>query len=154
MTQSLKVLGNFLVRRGANISADFADVSTKVVDVKGTTTVSVIGTPVVWVAASSAFEPYVAQTLTGLTSSLPDQSPIGFLVGTSTALGDNQGNVTLSSTATKLHVLFRGDASVVESGIAWDGASTSPQKAAFRVQAEKQGIKIVQAATFVSPSFT
>lgn len=152
MTASLKVLGNFLVRRGVDNSADFADVCTKVVDVKGSTSVSVIGTPVVWVAASSAFEPYVDQTLTGLTSSLPDQAPIGFIVGTSTAVGDNQGNVTLSSTATKLHVLFRGDASVVESGIAW-GASTDPQKAAFRVQAEKQGIKIVQAATSVSPSF-
>lgn len=152
MAQSLKVLSSFLARVGVDNSADFGDVCTKVVDVKGSTAVSVIGTPVVWVAASTAFEPYVAQTLTGLTSSLPDQAPIGFIIGTSAAIGENLGNVTLSSTATTLHVLFRGDVSVLEAGIAW-GASSDPQKAAFRVQAEKQGIKIAQVAASVSPSY-
>ncbi len=151
MTASLKPLGNFLVRYGVDNSADFGDVCTKAVPVKGSGVFSVIGTPVVWVAASSAFEPYVAQTLTGLTSVLPDQAPIGFIVGNAAGYGYNDGDVTLSSTATTLTVLFRGDASVVESGIAW-GASSDPQKAAFRVQAEKQGIKIVQAATSVTPS--
>ena len=152
MTASLKQFGNFLARVGVDNSADFGDVCTKVVPVKGSGVFSVIGTPVVWVAASSAFEPYVAQTLTGLTSVLPDQAPIGFLVGTAAGYGINDGDITLSATATNLSVLFRGDVSVIETGIVW-GASSDPQKAAFRVQAEKQGIKIVQSATTVTPSY-
>ena len=152
MAASLKQLSSFLARMGVTASGDFGDVCLKTVDVKGSTAISLIGTPVVWVAASTAFEPYVAQTLTGLTSSLPDQAPIAFIVGNSEGLGHNPGDVTLTSTATKLTVLFRGDASVIETGISW-GASSDPQKAAFRVQAEKQGIKIAQAATTVSPSY-
>lgn len=123
------------------------------VPVKGSTTIEPIGTPMVWDNASSAFVVYVAQDISAVagTPALPDASPICVSVGTKEGRGVNRDDVTLTATATQMTALFRSGAVVME-GIEW-GAASAPAKAAFRLQLEKQGVVVVDAAVAANPSF-
>lgn len=123
------------------------------VPVKGSTTIEPIGTPLVWNDIDSAFEVYVAQDISAVagTPALPNGAPICVTVGTKEGKGVNRADVTLSSTATEMTVMFRSGA-VVADGIEF-GAAAAPAIAAFRLQLEKQGIAVIDAATAVNPSF-
>lgn len=124
------------------------------VDVKGSTTITPIGTPVVW-NDTDAFTPYIAQDVTALTttSTLPDQAPVAITVGTFAYVGENDADVALTTTATKMWVLYRGEAAIKEAGIEWDAGSSAGNKTAFRVLMEKAGVAVVEGATLAAPAF-
>lgn len=124
------------------------------VDVKGSGDIEPIGTPVVW-DDTDAFEVYVDQDITALTtnSTLPNASPIGVTVGTYEYIGSNEADVTLSATATKMWVLFRGEGGVKEEGIEWDAGSSAGDKTAFRVLLEKANLAVVTQQTLATPAY-
>ena len=118
---------------------------------EGAAVVEPMGIPMVWVAADSAFVPYLAQTIPA-TSTLPDASPVCIVVGQVEGKGVNKADVTLSSTSQELTALYRGPAAVVTEGITW-GAVSAPNKALFVTALEKQGITVISAAQLAAPSF-
>ena len=124
------------------------------VDVKGSTTIEPIGTPVVW-NNTDAFTPYIAQDVTALTtdSTLPNEAPVAVTVGTYEYVGANEADVTLTTTATKMWVMFRGPAGVKEEGIEWNAGSNAAAQAAFRVLMEKAGVAVVASASLAAPTF-
>lgn len=128
-------------------------VSFATVDVKGSTTIEPIGTPLVWNNTTSAFEVYVAQDISAVagTPALPDGSPICVTVGTKEGHGVNRADVTLTSTATPMTVMFRSGA-VVNEGIEW-GTAVAGDQAEFVLQLEKQGVVVIDAATTATPSY-
>ena len=112
-----------------------------------------IGIPLVYDGTAGAFVRYLAQDISAVTSSsLPDDSPICIAVGAKEGLGFNKEDVTLSTTATNLTVIFRGPAGLLNEGIDW-GSATGPNQIEFRTQMEKQGLSIQTRATAVTPSF-
>lgn len=151
MAANRKTMGELVARIGTKDASDFGTVNCILADVKGSTTIAPMGVPLVWVSANSAYEPYIAQAIP-TTGGVPDQSPVCVVIGDSAYVGSNKADVTLTSTAQKLSVLYRGDASIKESGIVWSGSSSAPNKAAFRVALEKQGISIQDSATSAATS--
>lgn len=121
-------------------------------DCEGAAAVEPMGIPMVWVAANSAFEPYLAQTIPTTDSSLPDGSQVCIVVGQKEGKGVNKADVTLNGTSQDLTVLYRGQAAVVTEGITW-GAVSAPNKALFVTALEKQGITVISAAELAAPSF-
>ena len=124
------------------------------VDVKGSTTIEPIGTPLVF-DDTDAFVVYsAAADITGLTndSTLPDGSPIAVTVGTYEGVGANFDDVTLTSTATKMWVIYRGEGGVKDAGIVWGSANAASQTA-YKLQLEKQRLAVVEAQTQADPSF-
>lgn len=147
LTETLAAVSTFGTQHAVNYN--FA-----LVDVKGSTTIEPIGTPVVW-DDTDAFTPYVAQDVTALTtgSSLPNEAPVAITVGTYAYVGENDADVTLTTTATKMWVAYRGEAAIKEDGIEWNASSNTANKTAFRVLMEKAGIAVVQGATLAAPAF-
>ena len=121
-------------------------------DCEGSTAIEPIGVPMVWVAASSAFEVYVAQAIPTVDSSLPDGSVVAIVVGQKEGKGVNKADVTLDGTSQDLTVLYRGQAAVLNEGITW-GAVSAPNQALFVTALEKQGVTVISAATVAAPSF-
>ena len=81
-------------------------------------------------------------------SPLPDGSTICITVGQKEGIGFNKEDVTLSSSAVKMTVLFRGEASVVGGGIIYGTAV----EAEVNRTLEMNGIVVATAATDVVPS--
>lgn len=122
------------------------------VDVKGSGDVNPLGLPVVW-NGTDAFEVYLAQDISATgASSLPNEAPVGVTVGSYEGVGANFEDTTLSATATKMWVAFRGEGAVKNAGIQW-GAATSGDQDEFRVQLEKQGLAVVYPVAAANPSF-
>jgi len=123
-----------------------------VVDVKGSTTIEPIGTPVVW-DDTDAFEPLDAQTIASVGDSvLPNGAKVALTVGTlQSGVGTNRADVDLTATATKMIVLYR-TAEVDKGGIEV-GTITEPNLALFLTELEKQGVAVYDAATNVIPSY-
>lgn len=123
--------------------------------VEGTTTISPIGTPLVWDATAAAFVVYVAQDLALVTaaSSLPNGSPVCITVGTREGYGFNRADVLLNNTTgVEMTVLYRGPAQIVNDAIKW-GTATAGDQAEFIAALEDQDISVVDAAEIVDPSF-
>lgn len=147
LSETVAAVSNFGTEQGVNYT--YAKVP-----VKGSGDIEPIGTPVVWNNATSAYEVYVAQDIAAVagTPALPNGAPIGVTVGTYESVGTNYADVTLSSTATEMYVLFRGEAAVKDAGIEW-GTATAGDQAEFKLQLEKQGIAVVSQNTLAAPAF-
>lgn len=141
------------------------DYSFATVGVEGSGAIEPIGTPVVWDATAGAFIPYVkdsviaaatASTTTGAitfpNTSLPNDAVVAITCGTKEGRGVNRADVTLSSTATDMTVVYRS-AQVVMEGIEFASDATAGEKAAFRLALEKQGVSVIDSAAGVAPSF-
>lgn len=145
--------------------SDMKDYSFATVGVEGSGAIEPIGTPVFWDATAGAFTPYVkgsviaaatANTSTGAitypNTSLPNDAVVAITCGTKEGRGVNRADVTLSSTATDMTVVYRS-AQVVMGGIKFASDATADEKAAFRLALEKQGVSVIDSATGVAPSF-
>lgn len=126
------------------------------VDVGGTGSVGNIGIPLIWVNANTQFEVYVAQNISTAISTggspLPDGSVIAVAVGDYMGVGENYEDTDLTTADAKMTVLFRGDATGVESGFVWGSADATAQ-AAFKAQLEAQRITTIDNATVVAPTY-
>tara|TARA_R110002020_G_scaffold237085_5_gene449374 strand:- start:2398 stop:2901 length:504 start_codon:yes stop_codon:yes gene_type:complete len=120
-------------------------------------TVDNIGTPLIYVNANSRFEIYVAQDIAAAISTgnspLPDGSVICLSVGSALGLGLNKKATDIGTADTLLTALYRGDASVLDSGIDWGTANQAAQDA-FWAQLEAQRITVAAEATEVEPAYT
>lgn len=123
------------------------------VDVEGSGDTDNIGIPLVWNNTDSAFNIYDAQDISAVTGSpLPDGSPICIAVGAAEGRGFNRADTTLSSTAVKMTVMFRGPAAVVKEGFEW-ASTTETNQNEFYAQLEKQNIAVMESGTTVDPTF-
>lgn len=86
-------------------------------------------------------------------SPLPDGTVFCITVGQKEGLNFNKEDVTLSSTATEMTVLFRGEAAVVDGGLEWDSGVAAGNKTEIKRAFEMNGIVVATAATDVVPSF-
>jgi len=147
ISELIKGYDNFQYEKGINFY--FATV-----DVKGTAAIDPIGTPLVWNNTTSAFEVFIAQDFSAIaTSPLPDKSPICLTVGDNRGVGFNEADTQLiADTATKMTVIFRGEAGVSEAGLDW-GTANGTNQGLFKNKLEQQKIAIVESATEVTPSF-
>lgn len=146
LSEVVKGLGMFTNSSGTNYSY-------AVVDVKGAAAVDPIGTLVVW-DSTSAFEPYLAQDISTTTASaLPNGAKVAVTVGTPQAgVGTNRADITLTTTATKMIVLYRH--AEVDKGGLEEGSITPTNLAEFYAELEAQGVAIYDPATNVIPSYT
>lgn len=146
LSEVVKGLGLFTNSSGTNYSY-------AVVDVKGTATIDPIGTLVVW-DDTDAFEPYLAQVISTTGASvLPNGAKVAVTVGTAEAgVGTNRGDVTLSTTATQMVIVYRS--AELDKGGFEEGAITAPNLAAFYTELEAQGVAVYDPATNVIPSYT
>ena len=108
--------------------------------VEGATTVE---TNVTWIAR---------QAYTGKKSTLPNKASVCVLVGSPGAIGLNQQDTTLTSTAQQMPVLFRGEAAVAEEGFEW-GSIAAADQAEFYAAFEQVGIAVIDAGDTVDPVF-
>jgi hypothetical protein len=129
-----------------------ADYNFARVSVIGSTVIEPLAIPLVWSDTDSAFEVYIAQTIPTEDSSLPNGSPVCFVVGQKEGRGVNKVDITLSATEQDLTVLFRGQAIVAKDEIVW-GAADAGAKAAFLLAVEKQDIGVIESATAADPRF-
>jgi len=111
--------------------------------IPGTTTTESGG--VVWLCR----EAYVGN---GVDSPLPNKANICVTVGAKEGAGFNQADTTLSSTAVKMTVIFRGEAALAKDGFEW-GSIASDDQNEFYVQLEKQGIALVDSGDTVDPIY-
>jgi len=126
------------------------------VTVGGTATIGSIGVPVVWNTTNGRFEVYVAQTF-GTSpavgpSSLPDGAIAGILVGDKFGYGFNKADINLADGDVPMTILYRGDATITNDGMAW-GSAAAPKQAAFLTQMQAQRITTIDTATVVTPSY-
>jgi len=145
LSEVVKGLGLFSNSSGTNYSY-------AIVDVKGSTTVDPIGTLVVW-DDTDAFEPYLAQVISTTGASvLPNGAKVAVTVGTTErGAGTNFGDVTLSSTATQMVVIYRH--AEIDKGGLDEGSITAPNLALFYSELEAQGVAVYDSATNVIPSY-
>tara|TARA_R110000782_G_scaffold199294_1_gene288312 strand:- start:1711 stop:2193 length:483 start_codon:yes stop_codon:yes gene_type:complete len=113
-----------------------------------------IGTVVVWSVADSAFRVLLNADVAALpaTSGLVNGAPIAVVVGFD-ALGDAYDKEFLAATAGKSTLLFRGLASVKNTGLKFDAGVSAPNKALILKQLEKQDIAVKAASAAVAVSF-
>jgi hypothetical protein len=88
----------------------------------------------------------------GNDSPLPNKAVICVTCGSKEGAGVNSADTTLSSTATEMTVVFRGEAALAKSGFEWGSIATADQNE-FYAQLEKQGIALVDSGTTVDPAF-
>jgi hypothetical protein len=145
LSEVVKGLGAFTNSAGTNYSY-------AVVDVKGAAAVDPIGTLVVW-DDTDAFEPYLAQDIAATGASvLPNGAKVAVTVGTPEAgVGTNRADVTLTTTATRMVVLYRH--AEIDKGGLEEGSITAPNLAEFYTELETQGVAVYDPATNVIPSY-
>lgn len=88
-----------------------------------------------------------------VTSPLPNKASICVAVGSKEGVGINKEDTTLSATAVKMHVLFRGEAGIVEEGLEDFSGFAAADQAEIRAALEANGIAVESAAEEVTPSF-
>lgn len=127
------------------------------IPVGGSTSVDNIGVPMIWVDGNSQFEVYIAQdiaaAITAGNSPLPDGSVIAVTVGDAYGKGLNKADTDLTVADTTMTALYRGDATLLESGIEW-GSAAAPAQALFLAQLEEQRITLAAEAAVVTPAYT
>ncbi len=122
--------------------------------VVGSSAIEAMGIPVVWNSTNDNFEIFVAQDISAITesSNLPNGAPVAVVVGTKEGRGINRADVTLSTTAQPLTVMYRGEGAVKAAGINF-GSANATNIALFKTQLEKQGIAVVDAAATAAPNY-
>ena len=126
-----------------NVNFNFATVLVKTAS--GTVTANPLGLTLIWDAGLSAFRQYlVTDNSFALTSTLPDAAPICVSLGDAQGIGFNTTDVTINTTGVYLSVIFRGagEAELIEDGFVFAAGVLAGDKAEFRTQLEKQGIKV------------
>lgn len=131
----------------------------------GDVVVDPIGYPVISDNAG-AFKLYAnTDDIAAVTSStLPDGSPVGIIVGGARGAGINQTDETITAAGTSMTVLFRDATAVFDSinygltdvdGVIATGATEADagEKAAFALQLEKQRVKNLELAPAADPKF-
>lgn len=88
-----------------------------------------------------------------LTSPLVTNSPIVLTVGNEFGKGFNKEGTLLTGTSQSLTVLYRGDATILTSGIDW-GSVAAADQAEFLTALEAHRITTAAEATVVTPAFT
>lgn len=88
----------------------------------------------------------------GNDSTLPNKAHICVTCGAKEGVGFNQADTTLSSTAVKMAVVFRGEGALAEDGFEWGSIAAADQNE-FYAQLEKQGLALVESGTTVDPTF-
>ncbi len=119
----------------------------------GTLVKSALGIPVIWDNAISAFRPLAnSDTIPATASTLPNNAPVGIVVGSAAGLGDDKADITLSTTPQVLTVAFR-DVAVVKEGITYESSVLSPTRVVFEAQLEKQSVVVRAKSTAITQSF-
>ena len=85
-------------------------------------------------------------------STLPNNAPVGIVVGSAAGLGDDKADITLSTTPQVLTVAFR-DVAVVKEGITYESSVLSPTRVVFEAQLEKQSVVVRAKSTAITQSF-
>lgn len=137
-----------------NVNFNFATVLVKTSS--GTTTVNPLGLALIWDAGLSAFRQYLTTDNSfALTSTLPDAAPICVSLGDAQGIGFNTTDVTITTSGIYLSVIFRGagDAELIEDGIIYAAGVLTQDKADFRTQLEKQGIKVSNKSPAATSSY-
>jgi hypothetical protein len=131
--------------------------STVTVTINGATTVvDNLGKILYWDAVNSIFKPLRDETyaeivaLVGPDSPLPDGALIGVSVGDYSGVGSNFEDTDLSVASTKMTVLFRGGAAVLEEGLDF---ALNADAASFITQLEKQRIVVINDAPESTPTY-
>ncbi len=133
------------------------DFNFQTVAVGGTGKVDNIGVALIYVAGNSRFEPYVAQgdiaaAITAGGSPLKDGSVVAVSVGNYQGKGFNDEDTDLAVAGSKMTVLYRGDAAILNEGVIWNGADAAAQ-AAFLAQLEAQRITTTNQAADAAASY-
>ncbi len=126
-----------------NVNSNFATVLVKTAS--GTVTANPLGLTLIWDAGLSAFRQYLATDNSfALTSTLPNAAPIVVALGDANGIGFNTTDVTITTTGIYLSVIYRGfgEAELIEEGLVYAAGVLTGDKAEFRTQLEKQGIKV------------
>jgi hypothetical protein len=112
--------------------------------------VDVMGVPILWDNAAGTFKPITgAGTAVPTTtrSTLPNGVEFAVIVGDKIGKGVNEEDVTLATASeVELTVLFRGDAAVVKSGLAFDAGADAATKDNFYKALEIARIAVVDDA--------
>jgi hypothetical protein len=88
-----------------------------------------------------------------LSSPLVTNASICLTVGNEFGKGFNKEGLLLTGTSQSMTVLYRGDATILESGIDW-GSVAAADQAEFLTALEAQRITTADEATVVTPAFT
>lgn len=126
-----------------NVNSNFATVLVKTAS--GTVTANPLGLTLIWDAGLSAFRQYLATDNSfALTSTLPNAAPIVVALGDANGIGFNTTDVTITTTGIYLSVIYRGfgEAELIEEGLVYAADVLTGDKAEFRTQLEKQGLKV------------
>lgn len=137
-----------------NVNYNFATVTVKTSS--GTKVVNPIGLALIWDAGLSAFREYLTTDNSfALTSTLPNAAPIAVSVGDANGLGLSASDVTLTTSGVLLTVLFRGgdNTEIIEEGIVYASGVLTGDKSDFRIQLEKQGIKVSNKSPAATSSY-
>lgn len=129
------------------------------VDVRSVHEIETLGTPVVFVAATTApdpvvpahFEPFVSQSIPAVDSTLPNRTCVVGVTAGVREKGD-AGKIIPTANGTKMLIGFR-NASVVEQEIVFNSSTNATNKGNFLAALEKQGIHVKQKATVAEPSY-
>lgn len=145
------LLGTSQLEKDSGVNYHFARVT---VYAATNTTVSPLGTPIVWDATNDRFEILAnGDTIPTEATTLPNSAKIGIAVGSSEGVGFNKADVVVGAGGTILHVLFRGPAAISADGIVYPASVLSATQTVFEKQLEVQGIAVAEAAANVVPSF-
>jgi hypothetical protein len=132
------------------------DFNFQTVAVGGTGKVDNIGVALIWVDGNSRFEPYVAQNIATAISTggspLKDGSVVAVSVGNYQGKGFNDEDTDLAVAGSKMTVLYRGDAAILNEGVIWNGAA-APAQALFLAQLEAQRITTTNQAADAAASY-
>lgn len=145
------LLGTSQLEKDSGVNYHFARVT---VYAASNTTVSPLGTPIVWNATNSRFEILAnGDTIPTAATTLPNSAKIGIAVGSQEGVGFNKADVVVGTGGTVLHVLFRGPAAISADGIVYPASVLAATQTVFEKQLEVQGIAVAEAAVNVVPSF-
>ncbi len=115
---------------------------------------SPFGIPVIWDNALTAFRPLAnADTIPTTTSTLPNGAPVAVVVGDATGVGNDRGDITLTTTSQPLTVVFR-DHSVFKEGVTYETAVLTATRDLFQLQLEKQDVVVRSKSPVITQSFT
>lgn len=120
----------------------------------GTLVKNPFGIPVIWDNALTAFRPLAnGDTIPGTASTLPNEAPVAVVVGDATGVGNDHGDITLSTTAQPLTVVFR-DSSVFKEGITYEASVLTATQNVFQTQLEKQLVVVRSKSPVITQAFT
>lgn len=136
---------NFLSDVLWSVDDDTYTVSTAVVPVKSSSsfTASPFGIALIWDNSLGAMRPVLNADNTlptpSTVSSLPDNSVVCVSVGNNQGLGNDNGDVTLTTVAQYMTVVFR-DSAIIFDNLVYGDAADATTKDLIKLQLEKQEV--------------